>query len=143
MTSYKLFGRIKSAVSANGHLVVQFDDDQDTYDSKVKLDKMHKLMTARIIPSDITPGGLIKPVFNNKDDDKDDTKKEKDTVRKPYTNREFVVKVPKGKIPGLPIDGFVCLTVIPVVYKFEKNKRQYTGWSIKLRKLSIETYIFK
>lgn len=135
MSSYKLFGQVRKPCSDNGHWIIRFVED-DTYNSKHKLDSIAEHMIAHFNDRE-TPGGLIKPVFTC-----DDAKHaEDDNIKQPYTDTEFVVKVPTQIRECLPdIGTFVCLTVKPKAYKFEKNKYHYIGWSIVLKKFDITQY---
>lgn len=141
-TTYKVFGQVRKPCSFNGHWTIRIlDEEQDTYDTRVKLNNIHTRMKAHLIPSTgETSGGLIKPIF----DIVREEKKEKPTppsIHKPYSEEEFVVKVPTGMRGNLPeIGTFVCLTIKPRIYKFEKNRRLYIGWNAVLRNFSIHKY---
>ncbi len=145
MTTYKVFGQVRKPCSPNGHWTIRIlDKEQDTYDTQAKLDNIHARMKAYLVPSTSeTAGGLIKPVFGQPVPEEKKEAVKSLAIHKPYNTDEgeFVVKVPTGMRGNLPeIGTFVCLTIKPRVYKFEKNKHLYIGWNAVLRKFSIHKY---
>lgn len=135
MTTYKVYGQVRKECSKHGHWTIRFaQTEDDTYRSRDKLENIHEHMKARFNKSE-TVGGLIRPVF-----DKPEVKEI--NVKHPYSDGEFVVKVPRYMRECLPDAGtYVTLTIKPKAYKFEKNKYQYIGWRIILKKFEVSQYI--
>jgi hypothetical protein len=125
MAVYKLYGQIWKPCSPNGHLTIRFTKpEDDPCGSFGKLESIHTRFTEQEV--------LMKPTFD--EDDKTD-------FQKPFSQVEFVVKVPKDKRINLPkVNSYVVVYVKPGLYKFEKKGHVYTGWNIRLRKISLEEY---
>ncbi len=135
---YKLSGQVRKNCTKNGHWIIRIVDDK-IHDKLMMIDKR---TLANIIDTGMTSGGLIKPIFDEDEDKKVQPKT--DEIRRPYTDDEFVVKIPKRLRGSLPdIGTFVSIMVKSKFYKFEKNNHKYIGWSIVLSKLSIDTYTYE
>jgi hypothetical protein len=140
MSTYKLFGQVMKECSKNGHWVLRIMEDDD-YETQSKLACISNAMYKELVDESVTAGGLMKPIFDQAEsvESKKDDKVVEPVRGTPISS--FVVKVSKRARIGLPrVDSFVCVTVKPTPYKFEKDKVYYRGWNIILKKVSIESY---
>ena len=139
---YKLYGQVRRKVTNHGHLAIRFVDE-DLCKSKEKLTGIHNRFS---VDKSVTKTGLVIPNFDGAcdiDDNKNNTDNANNDIelQKPYSDDEFIVKVPKKSRDHMPIPGtFVELRVMVAEYKFEKNKFRYKGWNIILKKISNSTY---
>lgn len=142
---YKLYGQVKKKCDKNGHMVMRYaDEEDDKCFTRDKLERIHTRMI-KIADPGLTSTGLVIPIsepdFDNVDNTNDTKEKTHEDMRCPYTEYEFVVKVPRKMLSALPAeDTFITIWVHPTKYKFEKNKYKYNGWNIILKKLSNTVY---
>jgi hypothetical protein len=138
--SYTLYGRVGGECTKHGHFKISIvGKEDDPKNSFTKLNKIHDLVIKKLCaPPNETATGLFIPTADSKSNINIPDSK---SIRKPFTDKEFVVKVPTRLRAGLPeLYKYVALSVKPAIYKFEKDKHKYIGWNIILEKISIESY---